>query len=234
MRELRLPVVVVREAEEAEVVITLRNFYKQKAPGLREAEERGVPIFVLKSNTQLQMEACLTSLYALEVTPNEAAMREVEEAIGLVRSQARPVELSPQNAYLRRLQHQAAERANLVRTPAAGSRSGASASIPSGSARTADRVSLTSGDAAEASRHAQRQGGTDVGWAANVATRIDQGRQGYAPDRPHPARRPGAVERARDAARPGGYARGCRAVAAGGPVAVRPLLPHPERRRPTR
>ena len=94
--------------------MTLRNFYKQKAPGLREAEERGVPIFVLKSNTQLQMEACLTSLYALEMTPNEAAMREVEEAIGLVRAEARPVELSPQNAYLRRLQHQAAERANLV------------------------------------------------------------------------------------------------------------------------
>ncbi|MFN8623248.1 MAG: R3H domain-containing nucleic acid-binding protein [Chloroflexota bacterium] len=114
VRELRLPVIVVREAEQADVVMTLRNFYKQKAPGIREAEERGVPIFVLKSNTQLQMEACLTSLYALEVTPNEAAMREVEEAIGLVRSEARPVELSPQNAYLRRLQHQAAERANLV------------------------------------------------------------------------------------------------------------------------
>ena len=105
---------MVREADEAEVVITLRNFYKQKAPGLREAEERGVPIFVLKTNTQMQMEAVLTSMYALEVTPNEAAMREVEEAIGLVRSEARPVELSPQNAYLRRLQHQAAERANLV------------------------------------------------------------------------------------------------------------------------
>lgn len=114
VRELRLPVVVVREPDEAEVVMTLRNLFKQKAPGLREAEERGVPIFVLKSNTQLQMEAVLTSLYALEVTPNEAALREVEEAIGLVRSESRPVELSPQNAYLRRLQHQAAERANLV------------------------------------------------------------------------------------------------------------------------
>ena len=106
--------VVVREPDEAEVVITLRNFYKQKAPGIREAEARGVPIFVLKSNTQLQMEACLTSLYALEVAPNEAARREGGEAIGLVQSEARPVELSPQNAYLRRLQHQAAERANLV------------------------------------------------------------------------------------------------------------------------
>jgi stage III sporulation protein SpoIIIAA len=114
IRELQLPVVVVREPDEADVVITLRNFYKQKAPALRESEERGLPIFVLKSNTLLQMEACLTSLYALEVDPDEAALREVEEAIGLVRSGSKPVELSPQNAYVRRLQHQAAERANLV------------------------------------------------------------------------------------------------------------------------
>jgi predicted RNA-binding protein Jag len=41
-------------------------------------------------------------------------MREVEEAIGLVRSEARPVELSPQSASVRRLQHLAVERANLV------------------------------------------------------------------------------------------------------------------------
>jgi stage III sporulation protein SpoIIIAA len=114
IRELHLPVVVVREPDEADVVITLRNYYKQKAPALREAEDRGLPIYVLKSNTIVQMEACLTSLFALEVDPNEAALREVEEAIGLVMQESKPVELSPQNAYIRRLQHQLAERANLV------------------------------------------------------------------------------------------------------------------------
>jgi stage III sporulation protein SpoIIIAA len=114
IRDLQLPVVIVREAEEADVVITLRNFYKQKAPALREAEDRGTPIYVLKSNTIVQMEACLTALYALDIDPNEAALREVEDAIGLVRQERKPVELSPQNAYIRRLQHQAAERANYV------------------------------------------------------------------------------------------------------------------------
>ena len=34
--------------------------------------------------------------------------------IGLVVKQQEPVELAPQNAYIRRLQHQMAERANLV------------------------------------------------------------------------------------------------------------------------
>ncbi len=114
VRELQLPVTLVRDAEEADVVITLRNYFKQKAPALREAEERGLPIFVLKSNTMVQMESALTSVYALEIDPRDAALREVEEAIGLVNEQAKPVELSPQNAYIRRLQHQAAERANLV------------------------------------------------------------------------------------------------------------------------
>jgi hypothetical protein len=104
----------VRDIEDAEVVITLRNYYKQKAPALREAEERALPIYVLKSNTIVQMEACLTSLYSLELDPGEAALRETEDAIHLVLRQAKPVELAPQNAYIRRLQHQMAERANLV------------------------------------------------------------------------------------------------------------------------
>ena len=114
VRSLDLPVVIVREVSEADALITLRNYYRQKAPALREAEERALPIFVLKSNTDAQIEACLTSMFALEVDPNDEALRETEEAIGLVMRQAKPVELSPQNAYIRRLQHQMAERANLV------------------------------------------------------------------------------------------------------------------------
>jgi stage III sporulation protein SpoIIIAA len=114
IRDLQLPVVVVREPDEADVVITLRNLYRQKSPLIREAEARGLPIFVLKSNTVTQMQACLTNLFVLDVDPQDAALREVEEAIGLVNSEAKPVELSPQNAFVRRLQHQAAEAANLV------------------------------------------------------------------------------------------------------------------------
>ncbi|MBX3029997.1 MAG: AAA family ATPase [Chloroflexi bacterium] len=114
IRDLRLPVLLVRDAEDADVVITLRNHYRQKAPALREAEERGLPVFVLKANTAPQIEACLTSLFALETDPDEAGLREVEEAIGMVRAGSRPVELSPQNASVRRLQHLAVERANLV------------------------------------------------------------------------------------------------------------------------
>jgi stage III sporulation protein SpoIIIAA len=114
IRELQLPVLIVPDVDEADVVMTLRNEYKQKTPLLREAEERALPIYVLKTNTILQMQASLTSIFALEIDPRDAALRETEEAIGLVRQRSEPVELSPQNAYIRRLQHQMAERANLV------------------------------------------------------------------------------------------------------------------------
>ncbi len=114
IRELQLPVIIARDVDEADIVMTLKSEYRQKTPMLREAEERAMPIYVLKSNTILQMQASLTSIFALEVDPREAALRETEEAIGLVLERSEPVELSPQNAYIRRLQHQMAERANLV------------------------------------------------------------------------------------------------------------------------
>jgi hypothetical protein len=114
IRELQLPVIIAHDVDEADVVMTIRSEYKQKTPMVREAEERAMPIYVLKTNTIPQMQASLTSIFALEVDPRDAALRETEEAIGLVLGRSEAVELSPQNAYIRRLQHQMAERANLV------------------------------------------------------------------------------------------------------------------------
>jgi stage III sporulation protein SpoIIIAA len=114
IRELQLPVIIARDVDEADVVMTIRSEYKQKTPMVREAEDRNMPIYVLKTNTIPQMQSSLTSIFALEIDPRDAALRETEDAIGLVLGQAETVELSPQNAYIRRLQHQMAERANLV------------------------------------------------------------------------------------------------------------------------
>jgi stage III sporulation protein SpoIIIAA len=114
IRELQLPVIIARNIDEADVVMTLRSEYRSKPPTVRDAEERGIPVYVLKSNTILQMHASLTSIFSLAVDPREAALRETEEAIGMVIERSEAVELSPQSAYIRRLQHQMAERANLV------------------------------------------------------------------------------------------------------------------------
>ena len=114
IKELQLPVIIARGPDEADVAMTLRSEYRQKPPALRDAEDRGMPIYVLKANTIAQMQASLTSVFALEVDPREAALAEAEQAIEIVIKEQEPVELAPQNAYIRRLQHQMAERANLV------------------------------------------------------------------------------------------------------------------------
>ena len=100
---------------DADIVITLRNYYRRKLPALREAEARGVPIYVLRANTVFQMEQCLLSLeetgHALDPIAN--ALEEAEEAaVGVTQGEG-AVELTPQNAYIRRLQHELAQRYNV-------------------------------------------------------------------------------------------------------------------------
>jgi stage III sporulation protein SpoIIIAA len=114
VRELGVPVHVARELDEADAVVTLRNYYRRKPSALRDAESGGIPIYVLKTNTIIQMENLLASLFDLEADPSEAALHETAEAIGLVQTSGNPMELAPQNAYVRRLQHQMAERNNLM------------------------------------------------------------------------------------------------------------------------
>jgi hypothetical protein len=87
---------------------------RREKPTSAEFWRRALPVYVLEANTTIQMQASLTSVFSLEVDPREAALLETEEAIGMVVRQSQAVELAPQSAYIRRLQHQMAERANLV------------------------------------------------------------------------------------------------------------------------
>jgi stage III sporulation protein SpoIIIAA len=116
-QNLHLPVAIVKNLENADVVITLKNYYRKRPQPISKAEQRGVPIYVLRSNTVSQMESCLADIFELEAEvtdPSAVAMRETQEAIRKVLSGARVVELSPQSAYVRRQQHQMAREANLI------------------------------------------------------------------------------------------------------------------------
>ena len=115
IREMRLPVAVTKDVGNADAVMTLKNYYRRHPAPIRDAESANVPVYVLKNNTVMQMAQCLASLYDLDVPPDPVseAMEETQEAINQVLSQSLPVDLSPQNAYIRRLQHQMAERYNL-------------------------------------------------------------------------------------------------------------------------
>ncbi len=112
---LRLPVTITRELREADVVMTLKNYYRRSPGPVKEAEAAGKPVFILKSNTTLQIQQSLETLYALETADpprdlEDLVLRETQDAINRVLRTAQPVELPPQNAYIRRLQHQLAER----------------------------------------------------------------------------------------------------------------------------
>ena len=112
-RGLGLPVAIVREPEEADVVITLKNYYRRKTPRLRNAESSGVPIYVARSNSSSQIASALTSVFELRRGPEEDALDEARGAIEAVAGGQNDVELQPQSAYIRKLQHEIIERASL-------------------------------------------------------------------------------------------------------------------------
>jgi stage III sporulation protein SpoIIIAA len=106
---------IVDHLDDADVVITLRPYYRRKPQTLHDAEARGIPIYVVKSNTVLQLEQVLLTMRTEKAgDPVVTALKEAEDAIGQVLNQYGPVDLGPQNAYIRRLQHLLAQRYNLA------------------------------------------------------------------------------------------------------------------------
>jgi stage III sporulation protein AA len=113
-RGLGLPVAIVREPEDADVVVTLKNYYRRKTPRLRNAESQGIPIYIARSNSATQIASALASVIELRRGPEDQALEEARDGIEqVVGGQSDEVELSPQNAYVRKLQHELVERANL-------------------------------------------------------------------------------------------------------------------------
>src|SRR5919197_1524259 len=118
IRSLGLPATVVGDQHQADVVLTVRNYYRRKPQALRDAEATGVPVHVLRSNSTGNIEQELLHISHLDAAPvpgaAQNALRETEEAIAQVLQTSAPMELSPQSAYIRRLQHQLAEQHNLA------------------------------------------------------------------------------------------------------------------------
>ena len=115
IRQMGMAAAIVDHLADADALFTLRSYYRRKPQLLRDAEERGVLIYVIKSNTVFQMEQCLLSMRSERgQDPVVSALQEAEEAIADVMKGKRSVELSPQNAYIRRLQHMLAQRYNLT------------------------------------------------------------------------------------------------------------------------
>jgi len=108
IRDLDLPVRVLGNLDGAGAVLTLKNHYRRRPDSLRQAESRGLPIHILKSNSAAQVRDALSRIYGVDRQDDATsrALAEAAAAIKTVKTTLRPVEIAPQNAYLRRLQHQ--------------------------------------------------------------------------------------------------------------------------------
>lgn len=114
-KALDVPIRIVSDVNEAEVVLTLKNYYKKRPPALVDAERSGVPVYVLRSNTIAQMEGILEDLFGVTAKddPLSQAMQETDDAIHRVLNGTHSVELAPQSAFIRRFQHERIREANL-------------------------------------------------------------------------------------------------------------------------
>ncbi|MFM7322264.1 MAG: R3H domain-containing nucleic acid-binding protein [Armatimonadota bacterium] len=114
---MRVPGMVLREPGDADVVVALKAAFRKEPARIHELRGRAVPIHVVKSNTYIQIENVVREIFGLQgvVHPSEEddAVTEVENAIDHVNETGEAVELAPRNSYVRRLQHQIVERADL-------------------------------------------------------------------------------------------------------------------------
>jgi hypothetical protein len=110
---------IVDSVREADAVLTLRPHYRRRAGPLKQAEERGIPIYVLRSNSPEQIERQLLAFRGEDgrEDPTTKALREAEDAVAEITFRgASQVELSAASPYIRRLQHELVARHNLRST----------------------------------------------------------------------------------------------------------------------
>lgn len=116
-KKLDVPIEIEKNVDEAQIAVTLKHHYRSNPKPIRKAEDLGIPIYVLRSNTGKRMERFLKDVFNLQngtlSQDEERALRHTQGAIQTVLNGERWVELPPASSYIRRLQHQMARQANL-------------------------------------------------------------------------------------------------------------------------
>ncbi|MFP4391280.1 MAG: R3H domain-containing nucleic acid-binding protein [Desulfohalobiaceae bacterium] len=115
IQKLKAPAVIVRDLETADSIVTQKSHEKKQSRRLRQIQDSGVPLHVVRNNTLTQMEHFLRNIFALEGDQEKElqATQAAEVAVSEVFESGLAVELTPQNSYLRSLQHQIAQRYGL-------------------------------------------------------------------------------------------------------------------------
>ena len=115
--EMQLRLNIVEDINEASVLVTSKKYYRQKPRRIVDAEAAKLPIYVLRGNSTPQIRQFLAVTYHVderETESFESALKEAEEAVDRLRGGEETVELEPQTAYIRRLQHLVAEHSHVA------------------------------------------------------------------------------------------------------------------------
>ncbi len=115
--DLRVPIEITGRLRDADAVITLKSHYRKQPQPIVDAEQNLVPLYVLRANTQHQLEKCLIDIFQLspeETDTLSIAIRETQDAIRRILRGAKSIDLRPQEAFIRRKQHEMARQSNLI------------------------------------------------------------------------------------------------------------------------
>jgi stage III sporulation protein SpoIIIAA len=66
VRDLGLPVKILHHPEDADLVLTLKNYYRRKDSPIQQAEAHGTPVEVLRTNSAEQVRSALERIYEVE------------------------------------------------------------------------------------------------------------------------------------------------------------------------
>jgi stage III sporulation protein SpoIIIAA len=107
INDLQVSATIAKTPKDADLVLTLKAHEKRQPRTVKEMEDHGLEVAIIRSNTVSQMKSFLMGAFGLQDQKNEeeSAMNEAIEAVDRVMSYGKPVELSPQSAHIRRLQH---------------------------------------------------------------------------------------------------------------------------------
>lgn len=120
VRVASLPVEIVDNIADSDLLLTVKNYYRRRTTMLRDAEQKGKPVYVLRRNSLSQLEQFVGAL-GRQFSRNRAdenVIRAVEEAEGaatrISQGEDHQISLAPQIAYIRHLQHEVAEKQGLA------------------------------------------------------------------------------------------------------------------------
>jgi stage III sporulation protein SpoIIIAA len=118
-KRMGVPAIVAKELIEADALVTLRAYYRGRQQTILEAEQRGMPIYVLRANTNNQIEQLLADIFNLTLNTTggdnwDDFTSQAQTAIQNVLNGERYVDLEPASAQVRRMQHEMARQAHLV------------------------------------------------------------------------------------------------------------------------